>query len=81
VKELFDRLFQKRMLIRLIGVRFSRLIQGTYQFDMFSDTQEELQLYAAMDRMRKRFGTDAITRAATLGLDKRETSLFNGIRK
>jgi DNA polymerase-4 len=81
VKELFDKLFQKRMLIRLIGVRFSRLIQGTYQFDLFQDTQEEVQLYSAMDRMRRRFGADAVTRAATVGLAKRETSLFNGIQK
>jgi DNA polymerase IV len=81
VKELFDRLFQKRMLIRLIGVRFSRLIQGTYQFDLFHDTVEELQLYAAMDRMRRRFGADAVMRAAGVGLERRETSLFNGVRK
>jgi DNA polymerase IV len=81
VKELFEKLFQKRMLIRLIGVRFSRLIQGTYQFDLFHDTAEELQLYAAMDRMRRRFGGEAVMRAATLGIEKRETSLFNGVRK
>lgn len=81
VKELFGKLFQKRMLIRLIGVRFSHLIQGTYQFDLFNDTTEQLQLYSAMDKLRKRFGTDAVMRAAGVGLDKRETSLFNGIKK
>ena len=80
VKELFDKLFQKRMLIRLIGVRFSHLIQGTYQFDMFNDTTEQLQLYSAMDKLRQRFGEAAVMRAASLGLDKRETSLFNGIK-
>ena len=80
VKELFDRLFQKRMLIRLIGVKFSHLIQGTYQFDLFHDTTEQLQLYAAMDKLRKRFGEDAVMRAAGLGLNKRETSLFNGVK-
>lgn len=80
VKELFDRLFQKRLLIRLIGVKFSHLIQGTYQFDLFNDTTEQLQLYAAMDKLRKRFGEDAVMRAAGLGLNKRETSLFNGVK-
>jgi DNA polymerase-4 len=80
VKELFDKLFQKRMLIRLIGVKFSHLIQGTYQFDLFNDTTAQLQLYAAMDKLRQRFGDDAVMRAAGLGLNKRETSLFNGIK-
>jgi DNA polymerase-4 len=80
VHELFDKLFQKRMLIRLIGIRFSHLIQGTYQFDLFNDTTGQLQLYAAMDKLRKRFGEDAVMRAAGLGLNKRETSLFNGIK-
>lgn len=81
VKELFDRLFQKRMLIRLIGVKFSHLIQGTYQFDLFNDTTEQIQLYAAMDKLRQRFGESAVMRAAGLGLNKRETSLFNGMKK
>ncbi|MCC6371896.1 MAG: DNA polymerase IV [Bacteroidia bacterium] len=81
VKELFNKLFQKRMLIRLIGVRFSHLIQGTYQFDLFNDTTEQLQLYSAMDKLRKRFGEDAVMRADGLDLDKRDTSLFNGIKK
>jgi DNA polymerase-4 len=80
VKELFDKLFQKRMLIRLIGIKFSYLIQGTYQFNLFEDTTEQLQLYSAMDKLRQRFGEDAVMRAASLGLDKRETSLFNGIK-
>ena len=81
VQELFTKLFQKRMLIRLIGIRFSHLIQGTYQFDLFQDTTEQLQLYAAMDKLKKRFGEDAVMRAAGLGLNKRETSLFNGMKK
>lgn len=81
VKELFDKLFQKRMLIRLIGIKFSHLIQGTYQIDMFNDTAEHIQLYAAMDKLRKRFGEDAVMRAAGLDLNKRETSLFSGIKK
>ena len=81
VKELFAKLFQKRMLIRLIGVRFSHLIQGTYQFDLFNDTTEQVQLYSAMDKLRKRFGENAVMRAAGVGLNKRETSLFNGVKK
>ncbi|MBL7933001.1 MAG: DNA polymerase IV [Bacteroidia bacterium] len=80
VKELFDKLFQKRLLIRLIGVKFSHLIRGTYQFQLFEDTAEQVQLYAAMDKLRQRFGEEAVMRAAGLGLNKRETSLFNGVK-
>lgn len=78
VKELFNKLFQKRMLIRLIGVRFSHLIQGTYQFDLFNDTTEQMQLYAAMDKLRQRFGDKAVMRAVGLGLKKRDPNLFKG---
>jgi DNA polymerase IV len=81
VKSLFDKLYQKRMLIRLIGVRFSHLIQGTYQFDLFNDTTVQLQLYQAMDKMRLRFGEQAVMRAAGVGLNKREPNQFNGIKK
>lgn len=64
VGELFDLLYQRRMRIRLIGVRFSGLVRGTYQIDMFEDTQEMMSLYQAMDKIKKRFGDDAIARCA-----------------
>lgn len=81
VNELFDKLYQKRMLIRLIGVRFSHLIQGTYQFDLFDDMTEHIQLYQAMDKMRKRFGTDAVIRAAGIGLKQNDFNPFNGNKR
>ncbi len=77
--ELFDKLYQKRMLIRLIGIRFSHLIQGTYQFELFNDMTEHIQLYQAMDKMRRRFGNDAVMRAAGLGIKQRgDFNPFNG---
>ncbi|HWY98151.1 MAG TPA: DNA polymerase IV, partial [Bacteroidia bacterium] len=80
IKELFGKLYQKRMLIRLIGIRFSHLVHGTYQIDMFDDTTEQLQLYQAMDRIRRRFGRNAVQRAAGLGVVTRDFNPFNGIR-
>lgn len=62
VYELFDKLFQRRMRLRLIGVRFSGLVRGTYQINMFEDTEEMLSLYQAMDRMKARYGFDAVMR-------------------
>ncbi len=63
VKELFGKLFDRRMLVRLIGVRFSHLVQGSQQINLFEDTEEAVRLYQAMDAMRARFGDEAIKRA------------------
>ena len=62
-KELFHRLYTRRMLIRLIGVRFSHLVRGVQQLNMFEDTPEMVSLYLTMDNLRKRFGKDAVKRA------------------
>jgi DNA polymerase-4 len=64
VQELFDKLYQRRMRLRLIGVRFSGLVRGTYQIDLFQDTEEMLALYQAMDKMKSRYGFDAVMRCA-----------------
>jgi DNA polymerase-4 len=64
--ELFDKLYQRRMLIRLIGVRFSQLIQGQQQLDLFDDIPERIDLYQAMDKIRLRFGKNSILRAVSI---------------
>jgi DNA polymerase-4 len=71
-RELFDRLYQRRMLIRLVGVRFSGLIRGVQQLNLFEDTSEMVHLYLAMDRMRRRFGADAVRRASGIQLRELE---------
>jgi DNA polymerase-4 len=81
VSELFDKLFQKRMLIRLIGVRFSHLVQGGHQFNLFEETVEQIQLYQAMDKIRKRYGKDAVNRAAGMDFEPTDFNPFNGIRR
>ena len=63
VYDIFDRLYDRRMLIRLIGVRFSSLVGGTQQLDLFDDTAEMTNLYGALDKIRKRFGKNAIHKA------------------
>lgn len=62
--DLFDRLFQRRILIRLVGVKFSSLVQGSQQLNLFEDTPEMTSLYQAMDKVRLRFGSKAVRRAA-----------------
>ncbi|MCC6601371.1 MAG: DNA polymerase IV [Crocinitomicaceae bacterium] len=75
---LFEKLYQRRMLIRLVGVRFSHLVQGGYQINLFEDSEEMIKLYQAMDRMRKKFGEDKVQRAVAAGLRKRTFNPFNG---
>ena len=66
VKELFDRLYQRRMLIRLIGVRFSSLVSGNPQLNMFDDNIEMINLYQAIDRIRRKYGQKIVRRAVAL---------------
>ncbi len=63
VYDIFDRLYDRRLLIRLIGVRFSSIVGGTQQLDLFDDTAEMTNLYGALDKIRKRFGKNAVFRA------------------
>jgi DNA polymerase IV len=63
-RELFDKLYERRMLIRLIGIRFTHLIPGNYQINIFDDTQEMINLYQAIDSVKKRFGEKFLVRAA-----------------
>lgn len=79
VKALFDRLYQRRMMVRLIGVRFSHLVYGGYQISLFEDTEEMINLYQAMDRMRKRFGSQSVQRAAGMDIQHRDFNPFNGL--
>ncbi len=64
VMELFDKLYNRRMRIRLIGVRFTNLVRGSLQINIFEDTQEMVSLYQAMDKIKNRFGADKVGRAS-----------------
>jgi DNA polymerase-4 len=70
VKELFDRLYQRRMLIRLIGVRFSDLVSGNPQLNMFDDNTEMINLYQAVDRIKRRYGVKAVRRGVAIQMVK-----------
>lgn len=81
VAELFKKLYTRRMLIRLVGVRLSGLVHGNHQICLFDDTAESIQLYEALDRIKHRHGTDKIIRAATLDVNRRvrlELNMFKG---
>ena len=67
VKELYKRLYQRRLLVRLIGVRFSHLVEGGHQIDLFEDNSKVMGLYQALDKMRERYGDRAVIRASGMG--------------
>ncbi len=60
VLELFEKLYNRRLLVRLVGVKFSHLVGGGYQINIFDDTEERINLYQAMDRMRTKYKDDRI---------------------
>jgi DNA polymerase IV len=78
VKELFEKVYQRRMLIRLVGVRFSHLVGGAYQINLFDDSEHMIKLYQAMDRMRKKYGDASVQRAISSGYELRTFNPFNG---
>ena len=62
--ELFDKVYSRRMRIRLIGVKFTGLVHGCHQMDLFEDTEELISLYQTLDKIKMRFGSDSVGRAS-----------------
>lgn len=61
-KDLFAKLYDRRVLIRLIGIRFTDLVPGNYQINLFEDTQEMINLYQSIDSIKRRFGEEFLVR-------------------
>ncbi len=80
ILDLFKTLYNRRLLVRLVGIRFSHLVSGNYQINLFEDTEEALNLYAAMDSIRERFGDKSVLRASGMGARTigRMANPFNG---
>jgi DNA polymerase-4 len=75
--ELFETLYRRRILIRLIGVRFSNLIGGSYQIRLFEDSEKLIKLYQSMDLIRNKYGKRAIIRAVTIDVKQHIGGSFN----
>ncbi|WP_107037621.1 DNA polymerase IV [Brumimicrobium mesophilum] len=80
VLELFKNLYQRRLLIRLVGVKVSDIVSGNYQINLFDDTEQMLKLYNAMDTVRDKYGELSIMRASSMGAKSigRFKNPFNG---
>ena len=68
-KELFDTLYNRRMLIRLVGVKLSQLVSGYEQISLYGASEEQYKLYQAMDRIRNRFGEKAVKLASSIDIN------------
>jgi DNA polymerase IV len=64
VKELFQKLYDRRLLVRLLGVRFMQLVPGNHQIRLFDDQDEMIRLYQEVDKLKGRFGKYMIMRAS-----------------
>ena len=75
VLELFKKLYNRRLLVRLIGVKFSHLVEGGQQINLFEDNEKHLNLSQAIDNMRERYGDRAVINAA--GMEAKSISRWN----
>jgi DNA polymerase-4 len=66
VKEIFTKLYDRRLPVRLVGVRFTNLVAGGYQISIFEDSQEKISLYQAIDSVKKQFGEKLLFCAARI---------------
>ena len=80
VVTLFKKLYQRRLLIRLVGVKITDIVSGNYQINLFDDSEQMINLYNAMDTIRNKYGELSITRAASMGAKTigRYSNPFNG---
>ena len=67
VMDLFKTLYNRRLLVRLVGVKFSHLVEGGHQINIFEDDEKLIQLSLAIDTMRERYGDRAVISAAGMG--------------
>jgi len=61
--DLFNKLYTKRMLLRLIGVKLSHLVSGFEQIGLYHTSEEEYSLYQAMDKVRNHYGVESVVKA------------------
>jgi len=66
ILDLFRKHFSRRVLIRLIGVRLSNLVPGFTQINLYEDTEEMINLYQSLDRIRNKYGFRAIMRCINM---------------
>lgn len=67
VRDIFAKAYYEKRMVRLIGIRFSNLVHGLGQVNMFENTPMRQDLYKAMDKIKSKFGEGLIKTATELG--------------
>ena len=75
ILELFERAFNRRLLVRLIGVRYSALVSGNYQLGLFTDAVDYPSLYNALDHIRSKYGDRSVIKA--IGMEAKTIGGWN----
>jgi DNA polymerase-4 len=66
---LFEKLFERRQLIRTVGVQCTHLVGGGHQISLLEDSVQLIQLYQEMDYLRKKYKDSCVvTRASVMDL-------------
>lgn len=75
-EQLFLQHYDKKRKVRLLGIKFSGLVYGTQQINLFDDTEQELHLYSAIDKVKEKYGINKLIFARGMGLGnvKRNTN-------
>ena len=73
--DLYKNLYQRRLIVRLVGIRFSNLVEGGQQMHLFENDEKIANLSIAMDKMRQRYGDRAVLRA--VGMDAKTIGRWN----
>lgn len=77
--EIFEKLYDRRLLIRLIGVRLSKLVAGFTQIMLFDNSAHLADLYQAMDKIRTKHGLKAVGKVYGMQLyEKRKEKRIEG---
>jgi DNA polymerase-4 len=65
-------------MIRLIGIRLSKLVSGGMQLNLFDNSALTAPLYMAMDRIRLKYGIASLKPASIMAPGKTQhTPIYN----
>ena len=73
---IFEKLFKRRQLVRLIGMKCSHLVGGGHQINMLEDSVERIQLYQQMDYLRKKYKDSRMVTRASI-MDQQNMGVWN----
>ncbi|MEO1385282.1 MAG: DNA polymerase IV, partial [Bacteroidota bacterium] len=64
VLSLFQQVYDRRVRLRLIGVKFSHLVPGGTQIQLFEDQSRQVDLYEALDALKHKYGDKVVGRGS-----------------